>query len=153
MKRSNSWRSGFAALALLSLMSWSVQAESDKPQPDKPCKGKDCAKATSFKSASDKPQPDRPCKGKDCGKAIGPMNAPNAARVNKSVSATKQTAVTDGGLRSNKTLAPNKLLPAVEPAAARGVSNSALKNSAAAKSAATPKGDDGKIISPMFEKK
>lgn len=149
MNRSNQLRTGFVSLALLCLVSWSVQAESDKPQPDKPCKGKDCAKATSFK-----PAPDKPCKGKDCGKAtIAKTQAPNAARVNKSVSATKQTAVTDGGLRSNKPPGANKLLPAVEPVAGKGISNNALKSSPVAKNVATPKGDDGKIISPMFEKK
>lgn len=128
MKASNKFLSGFTAFALLCLASWSVQAEPDKPKPDKPCKGKDCAKA------------------------IGPMNAPNAARVNKSVSATKNT-VSDGGLRSNKSPGSNKLLPAVKPVVGNGVGNNALKNSAAAKSAVPSNGADGKIISPMFDKK
>ena len=126
MKHSNKLRSGFAALALLCVMSWSVQAEPDKPQ----CKGKDCASAK-----------------------IAKTQTPNAAKVNKSVSATKKTVVADGGLRSNKSPGSNKLLPAVKPVVGNSVGNNALKSSPVAKNAATPKGDDGKVIAPMFDKK
>ena len=126
MKRSNQLRTGFASLALLCLVSWSVQAEPDKPQ----CKGKDCASAK-----------------------IAKTQAANAAKLNKNAIATKKTAVADGGLRSNKSPGTNKLLPAVKPGVGNGVSNNALKSAAAGKSAQKSDGSDGKIISPMFEKK
>ena len=126
MNRSNQLRTGFAALALLCLVSWSAQAESDKP----PCKGKDCASAK-----------------------IAKTQAPNAAKVNKSVSAAKKNTVGEGALRSNKSSGSNKLLPAVKPPAGKGISNNALKSTPVAKNAATPKGDDGKAIGPMSDKK
>lgn len=47
MKLSKTRSTGLAGLALLCLMSWSAQAE-----PDKPCKGKDCSAAKSAKAPS-----------------------------------------------------------------------------------------------------
>ena len=45
MKLSKTRSTGLAGLALFCLMSWSAQAE-----PDKPCKGKDCSAAKSAKA-------------------------------------------------------------------------------------------------------
>lgn len=122
MNRSNQLRTGFVSLALLCLVSWSAQAESDKP----PCKGKDCASAK-----------------------IAKTQAANAAKLNKNAIATKKTAVADRGLRSNKPPGANKLLPAVKPAVGNGVSNNALKSAAAGKSGKKSAGSEVKAIGPM----
>lgn len=112
MKLSKAWSPCLAGLALLCLMPWSVQAESDKPA--RACKGKDCVAAR-----------------------VGKTQEPSAAKLDKNAGATNATSGDDSGgdagLRSKNALGPSKLLtPAAS--AARGANKGAVKNVPAGKS-------------------